>query len=196
VDGLVLEDDYDAEFRYDRDPVGCLQALCPQRVVLLGSVSKSLAPGLRLGWLVAPLALAEAIRRARATSDLGSPVIDQYALAHLLASGTYDRQLRQLRRRYRARRDALTDAVARWLPGAVVHGVSAGIQLYVELPTGCDEAATVEAAAQRGVAVEGVERLRISRAGPAALVLGFARLPEHRLADAVRLLAEALTEGR
>ena len=196
VDGLVLEDDYDAEFRYDRDPVGCLQALCPQRVVLLGSVSKSLAPGLRLGWLVAPPALTQVVRTARATSDLGSPVIDQYALAHLLASGTYDRQLRQLRRRYRARRDALTDAVARWLPGAVVHGVSAGIQLYVELPTGCDEAATVEAAAQRGVAVEGVGRLRISRAGPAALVLGFARLPEHRLADAVRLLAEALTEGR
>jgi DNA-binding transcriptional MocR family regulator len=196
VDGLVLEDDYDAEFRYDRDPVGCLQALCPQRVVLLGSVSKSLAPGLRLGWLVAPPALAEAVRTARATSDLGSPVIDQYALAHLLASGTYDRQLRHVRRRYRARRDALTDAVARWLPGAVVHGVSAGIQLYVELPTGCDEAATVEAAARRGVAVEGVGRLRISGAGPAALVLGFARLPEHRLAEAVRLLAEALTNGR
>jgi len=89
-----------------------------------------------------------------------------------------------------------TPAFVRWLPGAVVHGVSAGIQLYVELPTGCDEAATVEAAAQRGVAVEGVGRLRISRAGPGALVLGFARLPEHRLADAVRLLAEALTEGR
>lgn len=77
-----------------------------------------------------------------------------------------------------------------------MHGVSAGIQLYVELPTGCDEAATVEAAARRGVAVEGVGRLRISGAGPAALVLGFARLPEHRLADAVRLLAEALTNGR
>jgi GntR family transcriptional regulator / MocR family aminotransferase len=193
VDGLVLEDDYDAEFRYDRDPVGCLQALSPQRVVLLGSVSKSLAPGLRLGWLAAPPRLAEAVRVARATSDLGSPVIDQLALAQLIASGAYDRQLRLLRRRYRARRDAMTDALARWLPGAVVHGVSAGIQLYVELPPGHDEAAVVEAAAERGVAVEGVAPLRIAGGGPPALVLGFARLPEHRLAEAVRLLAEAAT---
>jgi len=196
VDGVVLEDDYDAEFRYDRDPVGCLQGLCPQRVALLGSVSKSLAPGLRLGWLVAPPALAKAVRSSRATSDLGSPVLDQYALAQLLACGAYDRQLRQLRRRYRARRDALTAAIARWLPGAVVHGVSAGIQLYVELPTGCDEADVVEAAAERGVAVEGVGQLRIAGDGPPALVLGFARLPEHRLADAVRLLGQALTASR
>jgi GntR family transcriptional regulator / MocR family aminotransferase len=191
VDGVVLEDDYDAEFRYDRNPVGCLQALCPQRVVLLGSVSKALAPGLRLGWLVAPPPLAEAVRGARATSDLGSPVIDQHALAQLIASGAYDRQLRQLRRRYRARRDALTDALARWLPGAVVHGVSAGIQLYVELPSDHDEAAVVTAAAERGVAVAGVAPLRIAGGGPPALVLGFARLPEHRIAEAIRLLAEA-----
>jgi DNA-binding transcriptional MocR family regulator len=191
VDGVVLEDDYDAEFRYDRDPVGCLQGLCPRRVVLLGSVSKSLAPGLRLGWLVAPPALADAARRARATSDLGSPVIDQHTLAQLLSRGAYDRQLRQLRRRYRARRDALTDALARWLPGAVVHGVSAGIQLYVELPAGHDEAAVVRAAAERGVAVEGAAPLRVASGGPPALVLGFARLPEHRIAEAVRLLAQA-----
>jgi DNA-binding transcriptional MocR family regulator len=196
VDGVVLEDDYDAEFRYDRDPVGCLQALCPQRVVLLGSVSKSLAPGLRLGWLVAPPPLAEAVRRSRATSDLGSPVLDQLALAQLIAGGAYDRQLRQLRRRYRARRDALAGALARWLPGAVVHGVPAGIQLYLELPPGHDEAAVVEAAAERGVAVEGVAPMRIAGGGPPALVLGFARLPEHRIAEAVRLLAGALSDGR
>jgi DNA-binding transcriptional MocR family regulator len=191
VDGVVLEDDYDAEFRYDRDPVGCLQGLCPQRVVLLGSVSKALAPGLRLGWLVAPPPLAEVVRGARATVDLGSPVIDQLALARLLASGAYDRQLRLLRRRYRARRDALTAALARWLPGAVVHGVSAGIQLYVELPPDVDEAAVVKAAADRGVAVEGVAPLRVAAGGPAALVLGYARLPEHRITQAVQLLANA-----
>jgi GntR family transcriptional regulator/MocR family aminotransferase len=196
VDGLVLEDDYDAEFRYDRDPVGCLQALCPQRVLLLGSVSKSLAPGLRLGWLVAPPALVDAARRARATSDLGSPVIDQYALAQLIASGAYDRHLRQLRRRYRARRDALTDALAQWLPGGVVRGVSAGIQLYVELPPDHDQAAVIKAAAERGVAVEGVAPLRVASDGPPALVLGFARLPEHRIAEAVRLLAEAAATTR
>ena len=87
VDGFVLEDDYDAEFRYDRNPVGCLQGLCPRRVVLLGSVSKSLAPGLRLGWLVAPPRLAGTVRHARALSDLGSPVIDQHALVRLIAAG-------------------------------------------------------------------------------------------------------------
>jgi GntR family transcriptional regulator / MocR family aminotransferase len=191
VDGVVLEDDYDAEFRYDRDPVGCLQGLCPQRVVLLGSVSKSLAPGLRLGWLVAPPPLAEAARRARSVSDLGSPVIDQYALAALIASGAYDRHLRQLRRSYRARRDALTDSLARWLPGAMVRGVPAGIQLYVELPAGHDLDVIVEAAAERGVAVEGVAPLRAASGAQPALVLGFARLPEHRIAEAIRLLAEA-----
>jgi DNA-binding transcriptional MocR family regulator len=190
VDGVILEDDYDAEFRYDRDPVGCLQGLAPQRVVLLGSVSKALAPGLRLGWLVAPPPLAEVLRGARAMIDLGSPVIDQLALARLLASGAYDRQLRLLRRRYRARRDALTAALARWLPGAVVHGVSAGIQVYVELPPDHDEAAVVRAAADHGVAVEGVAPLRIAGEGPPALVLGYARLPEHRIAQAVRLLAD------
>ena len=196
VDGVVLEDDYDAEFRYDRDPVGCLQGLCPQRVVLLGSVSKSLAPGLRLGWLVAPPALAEAVRQARAISDLGSPVIEQHALAEFIASGAYDRQLRQLRRRYRARRDALTAALARWLPGVVVHGVSAGIQLYVELPADYHEAAIVEAAAERGVAVEGAAPLRVASGGPPAVVLGFAQLPEHRIAEAVRLLAQATATTR
>ena len=123
-------------------------------------------------------------------------MIDQHALAELIASGAYERHLRQLRRGYRARRDALTDALARWLPSATVRGVSAGIQLYVELPAGSDEAAVVEAAAGRGVAVEGVGPLRIARDGPPALVLGFARLPAHHLAEAIRLLAEAVTDGR
>ena len=159
-------------------------------------MSKSLAPGLRLGWLVAPPALADAARRARVTSDLGSPVIDQYTLAQLLACGAYDRHLRLLRRRYRARRDALTDALARWLPGATVHGVSAGIQLYVELPGGRDQDDVIAAAAEHGVAVEGAAPLHAAGAGPPALVLGFACLPEHRIPQAVRLLAEAVADPR
>ncbi|MFD0470193.1 PLP-dependent aminotransferase family protein [Nonomuraea thailandensis] len=95
---IVLEDDYDAEFRFDRDPVGCLQGLAPDRVILSGSVSKALAPGLRLGWVAAPPDLAEAIRRARGELDLGSPVIEQHALAHFLRTGGYDKHLRRMRR--------------------------------------------------------------------------------------------------
>jgi GntR family transcriptional regulator/MocR family aminotransferase len=118
-------------------------------------------------------------------------VIDQHALAELIASGAYERHLRQLRRGYRARRDALTDALARWLPGATVRGVSAGIQLYVELPADLDQHAVVEAAAERGVAVEGAVPLLPTAGAPSALVLGFARLPANRLVEAVRVLAEA-----
>ncbi|MCP9967012.1 PLP-dependent aminotransferase family protein [Actinomadura madurae] len=155
VDGLILEDDYDAEFRYDRDPVGCLQGVDPDRVVLLGSVSKSLAPALRLGWAVAAPSVAERLRDHRVHTDLGAPVLEQHALIEFLAGGGYDRHLRTMRRRYRARRDALAGALREHLPGAMVRGVSAGIHLYVELPDGCDEDGIVARAADLGVAVAG-----------------------------------------
>jgi GntR family transcriptional regulator / MocR family aminotransferase len=109
--GMVIEDDYDAEFRYDRVPVGCVQGLGPDVTLLIGSVSKALAPALRLGWLVAPDALRESLAAAKRSADLGTPVLDQAALAHLLATGDYDRHLRQARRRYRRRRDALVAAL-------------------------------------------------------------------------------------
>ncbi|HEY3262393.1 MAG TPA: PLP-dependent aminotransferase family protein [Pseudonocardiaceae bacterium] len=192
VDAIVLEDDYDAEFRYDRDPVGCLQGLAPGCTALIGSTSKSLAPGLRLGWIVAPPALAHAVRLGRAHDDLGSPVLDQAALARLITSGAYDRHLRRMRRRYRTRRDALVEALNRWLPAARVHGISAGLHLLIELPPACDEAAVVALAAARGVAVEPVASMRATAGGPPALVLGYARLSDHHLARAVRLLAEAV----
>jgi DNA-binding transcriptional MocR family regulator len=155
VDGVILEDDYDAEFRYDRDPVGCLQGVDPDRVVLLGSVSKSLAPALRLGWAVAPPSLAARLRDHRTNTDLGAPVLEQHALTEFITGGAYDRHLRTMRRRYRARRDALGGALAAHLPGAMVHGVSAGIHLYVELPDGCDEDEVVARAARAGVSVTG-----------------------------------------
>ncbi|RAY14381.1 PLP-dependent aminotransferase family protein [Actinomadura craniellae] len=193
VDGLVLEDDYDAEFRYDREPVGCVQALDPDRVVLLGSVSKALAPALRLGWALAPAPLAGRIRRYREETDLGTAVIEQHALAHLLATGGYDRHLRAMRRSYRSRRDALARALRAELPAATVHGVSAGLHLYVELPPGHGEAAAVAAAARAGVAVVGAAPMWSRPAPSAALVLGYARMGEARLADAVKILARAIT---
>jgi GntR family transcriptional regulator/MocR family aminotransferase len=198
VDGLILEDDYDAEFRYDRDPVGCLQGVDPDRVVLLGSVSKSLAPALRLGWAVAPPSTAARLRDHRAVTDLGAPVLEQHALTEFLRGGGYDRHLRTMRRRYRARRDALAAALDVHLPAARVHGVSAGIHLYVELPPGWDEDETVARAARAGVAVTGARSLWSpgrAAAAPPALVLGYAGLSETRLVKAAELLGQAVTHG-
>ncbi|TDD82536.1 PLP-dependent aminotransferase family protein [Actinomadura rubrisoli] len=198
VGGLVLEDDYDAEFRYDREPVGCLQGVDPDRVVLLGSVSKSLAPALRLGWAVAPPAVAERLRLHRGYTDLGAPVLDQYTLAEFIRGGVYDRHLRTMRRKYRARRDALAGALRAHIPGAVVQGVSAGIHLYVELPGGCDEDEVVGRAEQAGVSVAGARPLWSSRragSAPPALVLGYAKHGEARLLKAAELLGRAVTHG-
>ncbi|MET7328650.1 PLP-dependent aminotransferase family protein [Nonomuraea sp. NPDC005650] len=184
---VILEDDYDAEFRFDRDPVGCLQGLAPGRVVLSGSVSKALAPGLRLGWVAAPPDLAEAVRRARGELDLGSPVIEQYALAHFLRTGGYDKHLRRMRREYRRRRDALVRALAEELPAARVRGIEAGLHVYLELPDGWDELKAAHVAQEAGLSAESVAPMRES-AGAAAVVLGFARLPAHKALDAIRSL--------
>ncbi|MGH3239937.1 MAG: aminotransferase class I/II-fold pyridoxal phosphate-dependent enzyme, partial [Spirillospora sp.] len=185
------------EFRYDREPDGCLQGVDPDRVVLLGSVSKSLAPALRLGWALASPSVAKRLREHRGTTDLGAPVLEQYALAELIRSGGYDRHLRMMRRRYRSRRDALAEALDVNLPGAAVRGVSAGIHLYVELPRGCDEAGVVARAARAGVSVAGARPMwSPGRAGHAtpALVLGYAGLAEPRLVKAAQLLGQAITE--
>ncbi|GGO67623.1 MocR-like pyridoxine biosynthesis transcription factor PdxR [Nonomuraea cavernae] len=183
--GFVLEDDYDAEFRFDRDPVGCLQGLAPGRVVLSGSVSKALAPGLRLGWVAAPAELAEAVRRARGELDLGSPVVEQYALAHFLRTGGYDKHLRRMRREYHRRRDALVAALAEHLPEVRAHGIEAGLHVHLALPDGWDESRVSELAQEQGLAAEPVAPMRFAKGGP-AVVVGFARLPAHRAAEAIR----------
>ncbi|WP_018653032.1 PLP-dependent aminotransferase family protein [Actinomadura flavalba] len=194
--GIVLEDDYDAEFRYDREPVGCLQGMAPGHVVLLGSVSKALAPGLRLGWTVAPPPVAAALREHRARTDLGGATPDQLAFARLLEGDAHDRHLRVLRRRYRARRDALVAVLAEHLPGARVHGVSAGLHLYVELPPGRAEADVVAGAAARGVVVSGAAELWSpgrAASAPAALVLGYGGVPTSALMNAVEILGRVVT---
>ncbi|WP_405010459.1 PLP-dependent aminotransferase family protein [Kitasatospora sp. NBC_01539] len=194
--GLVVEDDYDAEFRYDREPVGCLQGLAPDHVVHLGSLSKTLAPGLRLGWAVLPDAWVDGFREAKRYTDLGCSVLDQLAFARLLADGGHDRHLRAVRARYRGRRDALAEALARYLPDAAVRGVAAGLHLHLDLPDGCAEAEVVAAAAGLGVRVEPVTPMRLGSQGAPAVVLGYAALPERALAEAARLLGQAVTASR
>jgi GntR family transcriptional regulator / MocR family aminotransferase len=196
-DAIVMEDDYDAEYRYDREPIGTLQGLAPERVVYAGSASKTLAPALRLGWLVPPARLAGGMAQAKRDEDLGSPALDHLAYADFLERGEVDRHLRRMRQIYRSRRDALVSALAEHLPGVRVQGVAAGLHLLAELAPGADEAAVVEAAAKRSVGAYGVRAHRARAAdGPPALVLGYGGLNEDDIAEGVRRLAAAVHEGR
>jgi GntR family transcriptional regulator/MocR family aminotransferase len=194
---LVIEDDYDAEYRYDRPPLGALQGLAPERVVYLGSVSKTLAPALRLGWLVLPPSLLHAVAEQRTVSDHGAPPLEQLALARLIDSGAYDRHLRQARRRYRARRDALLAAVARHLPGARVTGIAAGLHVIVRLAEQVDGAALARAAARRSVGVYplGFAFMRVP-ARQDGVVLGYANLTETQIERGIAELAAALDDLR
>jgi GntR family transcriptional regulator/MocR family aminotransferase len=188
ADGLVIEDDYDAEYRFDRDPVGALQGLAPERVVYAGSASKSFAHGRRLGWLVLPERLADAVAFERLAMDGGAPVLDQLALADLIVRGDLDRHLRRTRREYRGRRAALLAALGEHLPGAEVIGVAAGLHALVLLPEGTDEEALLQRAAEEGVAVQGLGSLRVTSQGRPGLVLGYAHLPPPAIARAVAVL--------
>lgn len=187
TDAIVIEDDYDAEYRYDRDPVGALQGMAPDRVVYAGSASKTLAPALRTGWLLMPAQLAGATAPRKAIVDRGHAAVTQLALADLIESGELDRHLRRTRRSYRARRDALVAAVARELPGARVEGIAAGLHAVVRLPPGVAEEPAVRAAAERGVALDGLGSF--GDGGSPALVLGYANLPAAAIARGIAELA-------
>ncbi|GIJ46771.1 GntR family transcriptional regulator [Virgisporangium aliadipatigenens] len=188
VDGLIVEDDYDAEFRYDRRPVGAVQGTDPQRVALAGSLSKTLSPALGLGWLVTPRRWTGPMR---ALPRAGAPgVLDQLALAEFLRSGGYDRQLRAARKRYRARRDALIAALAR---DHRVTGAAAGLHLLLWPAGGGDAAAVVRRAARAGLRIVAARQYRVdNRALDAALVLGYGNLADHELPAAVARLTAAL----
>ena len=193
--GFVIEDDYDAEFRYDRAPLGALQGLAPDRVVYLGTVSKTLAPGLRLGWLVLPPALIDAVAEAKAFDDLGCSTLEQLVLTRLLDTSAYDRHLRRARRRNRERRNALIAAVSCELPGARVSGVSAGLHALVRLSRAVDLHGLLRAAGERSLGVYPLELHRIEpRQQTDALVMGYANLSEPAIAEGVRRLADAIGE--
>jgi GntR family transcriptional regulator/MocR family aminotransferase len=191
--GVIFEDDYDAELRYDRQPVGALQGLVPDAVIYCGSASKALGAGLRLGWLVCPADWIDEVVAEKRAEDRGSPSLDQLTLATMLATGRFDRHLRRVRGRYRARRDALGQSLARLAPGIALTGIAAGIQAVANLPPGAGEQELVSAAAQRDVGLHGMSVYRSNRAtGPPALVLGYGCLSESAIELAITRIADLL----
>ncbi|MDQ6835573.1 MAG: PLP-dependent aminotransferase family protein [Actinomycetota bacterium] len=190
---LIVEDDYDAEYRYDRSPIAALQGLAPDHVAYVGSVSKTLAPGVRLAWLVVPEERLASVIAAKRYADAGSPILDQATLAQMIASGDYDRHVRAARRRQRERRDALVKALATHLPAARIGGVAAGLHAVAHLDEPVDAAALVAAARTNDV---GVYPLSLWRADPppetSALVLGYGALHPAAISEGVRRLADAL----
>ncbi|MFN6546509.1 PLP-dependent aminotransferase family protein [Mycolicibacterium nivoides] len=189
---LIVEDDYDAEYRYDRAPVGALQGVAPDRVVYLGSTSKTLAPGLRIGWMVVPAHLIDRVRTAKSLADTGSSVMDQIAFSQFLTSGGYDRHLRQMRRRYPARRAALLAALSQHLPQAEVLGAAAGVHLTVLFPAGFPIEELTRQATESRIRLEALAPCYADpAAAPPGLILGYANLTESQIATGVEILGQA-----
>jgi GntR family transcriptional regulator/MocR family aminotransferase len=193
---LVLEDDYDAEYRYDRAPVGAIQGLDPDRVAYAGTASKTLAPGFRLGWIILPPQLVAPFAAAKLLADRGSPILDQLTFADFLSRGEFDRHLRRMRPIYRSRRDALLAALAQHLPALNPAGIAAGLHLVAWLPEDLDEEAVIAAAARRGVALAGVSPYRLTPAPRGGLIFGYSNLSEQQITDGVIRLAQALSSMR
>jgi len=190
-DGWIFEDDYDGEYRFDRDPVGALQALAPARVVYLGSASKTLAPALRLAWMVVPPGLIDAVTAAKVLADGGSPQLDQLALSRFIEHGELDRHLRRMRGSYRRRREALTAALDEHLPQLEREGISAGLHISTRLPRDVPFGPLLSRAWDGGVGIYGFEH-----GGVARLLLGYANLPEPSIGPAVRALAALVAAAR
>jgi GntR family transcriptional regulator / MocR family aminotransferase len=199
--GLVIEDDYDAEHRYDRPPVPALRAVLPDRVCYAGSVSKLLAPALRVGWLLVPPALHESVVAAKRDIDLGNAVLPQLALAELMASGDLERHHRLLRKRHVRRRDAMIQAMRAYLPQARVHGAAAGLHLTLTfadpgLGSGLASDADLAAAAlDLGVKTQPLSWHR-QRPGPQGLVLGYAASTPAQIDAGIAIIAGVLRPRR
>ncbi|WP_171164759.1 PLP-dependent aminotransferase family protein [Streptomyces sp. I05A-00742] len=195
---ILLEDDYDGEFRYDRQPVGAVQGLDPERVVYLGSVSKSLSPALRVGWMVLPGHLVDEVLALKGEREAWTGVTDQLTLADFIDSGAYDRHVRRMRQRYRDRRDRLVATLSERAPHLRVSGIAAGLHAVLRLPPG-SEASVVRAAARRGLELEGLAPYRHPDSPDApydGLVIGYATPPDHAFGDALDALCRTLPAVR
>jgi GntR family transcriptional regulator/MocR family aminotransferase len=196
-DAIAIEDDYDAEYRYDRAAVGALQGLEPDRIVYAGSVSKTLAPALRLGWLVVPEHLVDAVTDEKDLADCGTARIEQQAFASFLARGELDRHLRRMRTEYRRRRDVLVEALGDALPEATIHGIAAGLHATVELPDDYDERAILEEARARRIDLTTMRDFWIEPGTRApTLLVGYGQVPEPAINTAVSELADAVRAAR
>lgn len=190
---VIIEDDYDAEFRYDRDPVGSMQGLAPDLVITMGTVSKSIAPAVRLGWVVGTSELASELAVAKELADRGSPAINQLALATLIEAGRYDRHLRRMRAEYGARRRVLLEALAEHTPQVRLTGLAAGFHAVAHLPAGTDEQAVIDAARARSVGLYGMSAYRTGRSPePPQLVLGFGNTSQRAIRAGIAVLGSVL----
>ncbi len=194
TDGYLLEDDYDGEFRYDRQPIGSVQGLDPDRVVYLGSASKSLSPVLRLGWMVLPSALVDRVVAALGGQQFYVNALLQLTMADFIAKGAYDKHIRRMRATYRRRRDLLSQALQPYDVG--VRGLSAGLHLQLTLPEGT-EAEVMRRAGEAGIALSGLQLLRHPDAGPDipgadGVVVSFGTPADHAFGAAVDALCRVL----
>ncbi|MGU3292080.1 MocR-like pyridoxine biosynthesis transcription factor PdxR [Williamsia sp. M5A3_1d] len=188
--GVVVEDDYDGELRYDREPVGAMQGLAPDEVIYLGSAGKSLSPAVRIGWIVVPDRLLAEVVRAKGPREATASIVDQMVFGDMIESGAYDRHVRRSRSHYRARRDALTAAMR--ARGIEVSGVSAGLHAVLSVSPST-ERRVLRLATERGFSVAGLDGFRHPDAGPlpsGGIVVGFATPPEHRFQADIAALAD------
>lgn len=192
--GLIVEDDYDAEHRYDRPPVPALRSMDSDRIFYTGSVSKVLAPALRIGWLLVPPGHHEAVVAAKRNADLGNPVLAQLVLAEMMRSGTMERHLRSLRSRHRRRRDAMIAAIRDYLPTARVHGAAAGLHLMITFDDVVCDAELAVRALNCGVKVQPLSWHRQEPGGP-GLVLGYAATPAGQATEGIKLLGRLLQQS-